>query len=81
MVPRWKQIAFAASMPGKRFHVYIVSADGGVPKEVSKGDATNLSQWSQDGNSLFSETSGLIGRERYLSTELEDQPTRDRERL
>jgi len=33
MVPDGKQIAFAASMPGKRFHVYIVSADVGFPKK------------------------------------------------
>jgi Tol biopolymer transport system component len=40
--PQWspdgKQIAFGAVMPGKRMHVYIVSADGGVPKEVTKGE-------------------------------------------
>jgi Tol biopolymer transport system component/predicted Ser/Thr protein kinase len=56
--PQWspdgKEIAFGAEMPGKRMHVYIVSADGGVPKEVSKGERAELfPNWSQDGNSLF----------------------------
>jgi eukaryotic-like serine/threonine-protein kinase len=56
--PKWspdgKQIAFSASMPGKRWHVYIVSADGGAPKEVTKGEREELfPNWSLDGNSLF----------------------------
>ena len=56
--PQWspdaKQIAFGADMPGKRMHVFIVSADGGVPKEVTKGERDELfPNWSQDGNSLF----------------------------
>jgi Tol biopolymer transport system component len=56
--PQWspdgKQIAFSASLPGKPFHVYIVSADGGVPKEVTKGDRDDVfPNWSRDGNSLF----------------------------
>ena len=56
--PQWspdgKQIAFAANMPGKRTHIYIVSADGGVPKEVTKGERDErFPNWSQDGNSLF----------------------------
>jgi Tol biopolymer transport system component len=37
--PDGKQIAFAANMPGKPSHIYIVSADGGTPKEVTKGEA------------------------------------------
>jgi len=56
--PQWspdnKQIAFAAAMPGKTMHIYIVSADGGVPKEVTKGEHTEFyPNWSRDGNSLF----------------------------
>jgi eukaryotic-like serine/threonine-protein kinase len=56
--PQWspdgKQIAFGADLPGKRVHVYIVSADGGVPKEVTKGERDDLfPNWSQDGDSLF----------------------------
>jgi len=56
--PQWspdgKQIAFGAFMPGKRLHVYIVSADGGVPKQVTQGERDeSFPNWSQDGNSLF----------------------------
>jgi len=56
--PQWspdgKQIAFGAEMPGKPTHVYIVSADGGVPKEVTTGERDEIfPNWSLDGNSLF----------------------------
>jgi Tol biopolymer transport system component len=57
VVPRWspdgKQIAFAASVPGKPKHIYIVSAEGGAPKEVTHSDRwENLPDWSRDGDSL-----------------------------
>jgi eukaryotic-like serine/threonine-protein kinase len=56
--PQWspdgKEIAFAASTPGKPWRVYIVSADGGAPKEVTKGERDELfPNWSPDGNSLI----------------------------
>jgi eukaryotic-like serine/threonine-protein kinase len=56
--PKWspdgKQIAFAASVPGKPIHIYIVSANGGAPKEVTKGERVEWHpNWSEDGNSLF----------------------------
>jgi Tol biopolymer transport system component len=56
--PQWspdgKQITFAAQMPGKPFHIYTVSADGGAPKEVTKGERDEVfPNWSLDGNSLF----------------------------
>jgi len=55
--PQWspdgKQIAFAAN-PGTKKHIYIVSADGGTPKEVTKGELIDFyPNWSRDGNSLF----------------------------
>jgi len=57
-MPQWspdgKQIAFAASSPGKLLHVNIVSADGGTPREVTKGEVNEFfPSWSRDGNSLF----------------------------
>jgi Tol biopolymer transport system component len=50
--PQWspdgKQIAFSGIMPGKSLHVYIVSAEGGVPKQVTKGDSDELfPNWSR----------------------------------
>jgi len=58
VMPKWspdgKQIAFAGSVPGEPKHIYIVSADGGAPKEVTKGDrAEIIPNWSRDGDSLF----------------------------
>jgi Tol biopolymer transport system component len=55
--PQWspdgKQIAFSAN-PGTKKRIYIVSADGGTPKEVTKGEAYDFfPSWSRDGNSLF----------------------------
>jgi Tol biopolymer transport system component len=56
--PQWspdgKQIAFAAH-PGAKKHIYIVSVDGGAPKEVTQGErlADFYPNWSRDGNSLF----------------------------
>jgi Tol biopolymer transport system component len=55
--PQWspdgKQIAFSAYVPGKPMHVYIVRADGGVPKEMTKGEHDEtFPNWSQDGGSL-----------------------------
>jgi len=58
MTPQWsvdgKQIAFSAQVPGKPFHIYTISADGGTPHEITKGDRDELfPSWSPDGNSLF----------------------------
>jgi Tol biopolymer transport system component/DNA-binding winged helix-turn-helix (wHTH) protein len=57
--PQWspdgKQIAFGAkSAPGKPFHIYTVSADGGALKECTQGQREELfPNWSLDGNSLI----------------------------
>jgi serine/threonine protein kinase/Tol biopolymer transport system component len=55
--PQWspdgKQVAFSAN-PGTNKHIYIVSIDGGAPKEVTKGERVDFyPNWSRDGNSLF----------------------------
>ncbi len=69
-LPRWspdaKRIAFSASMPGKQWSVFLVSADGGTPEQVigaehNEGDAG----WSSDGSMLvfgrllFGQTTGI----------------------
>ena len=56
--PEWspdgKQIAFGGEMPGKPVHIYTVSADGGIPKELTTGErAEHFPNWTRDGNSLF----------------------------
>jgi eukaryotic-like serine/threonine-protein kinase len=56
-LPRWSpdgtQIAFMASTPGKPWKISVISAGGGMPREVSarnqnQGDPT----WMPDGNSI-----------------------------
>jgi Tol biopolymer transport system component len=56
--PQWspdgKQIAFAGAVPDKPSHIYTVSADGGAPKELTKGGRDEVfPNWSPDGNSLI----------------------------
>jgi len=56
--PRWspdgKQIVFAANVPGKPFHIYMISRDGGIPKQVTNGTRDELlPSWAPDGNALF----------------------------
>jgi serine/threonine protein kinase/Tol biopolymer transport system component len=61
--PRWspdgKQIAFAGAPPGTPTRIYVVSSDGGEPRQVSngeagggKGDGDSEPSWSPDGASL-----------------------------
>ncbi len=56
-LPRWaadgKLIAFSASVPGKTDRIYIVSSDGGTPRELLPGDEPQVDpNWSPDGGSL-----------------------------
>ncbi len=57
-LPRWspdgKQIAFAALLPGKPWKIYLVSADGGSPQQLTAEERyENDVTWSPDGNSLI----------------------------
>ena len=58
-LPRWspdgKQIAFFSVTPGKPPRIYVVSADGGSPKELLPEDdhAQADPYWSPDGSSLI----------------------------
>jgi Tol biopolymer transport system component len=67
ILPRWspdgKHIAFSAFVPGKPWQVYLISAEGGNPEQVtseehSEGEPT----WSPDGNSI------VFGRMPWLET-------------
>ena len=58
LAPQWspdgKQIAFAAQVPGKPLHIYTVSADGGTPHEMTKGDRNDVfPNWTPDGNAIL----------------------------
>jgi Tol biopolymer transport system component len=68
-LPRWspdqKQIAFQADLPSGRMKIYMVSAEGGTPQELSSGDQSDGDpNWSPDGSSLvfFSSLSFPIGQ-------------------
>ena len=56
-LPRWSpdatRVAFAGSVPGKPYNIYVISADGGSPEPLTdeKHDLGDVS-WSADGNQL-----------------------------
>jgi Tol biopolymer transport system component len=55
--PQWspdgKRIAFFARAPGANWKIYVVSAEGGTPREVLANEGTADPTWSPDGNSLM----------------------------
>ncbi len=51
--PDGKKIAFAAMLPGKPWKIYLVSADGGVPKQLMPEERVERNPvWSPDGDRL-----------------------------
>ena len=57
MLPRWapdgNHIAFAGSVPGQPYNVYLISAEGGSPEQLTSGkhDQGDVG-WSADGTKL-----------------------------
>ena len=56
-LPQWSpdgtRIAFSGRAPGKSFQLYVVSAEGGDPEQLTSGGSDKLDAvWSPDGNSL-----------------------------
>jgi len=56
--PRWspdgKQIVYTGTPPATPNHIFVVSADGGAPREVTKGDRDEVfPNWTPDGTSLI----------------------------
>jgi Tol biopolymer transport system component len=57
VLPRWSpdggRIAFSGAMPGNAFHIYVISAEGSSPEQVTNGvhDEGDVS-WSTDGRRL-----------------------------
>jgi Tol biopolymer transport system component len=56
-LPRWapdgKQIAFCGGEPGRPIRIYIVSVDGGTPRQATPDERTACDPtWAPDGNSL-----------------------------
>lgn len=60
--PNGNEIAFTGMSPGETSHIYIVSAAGGRPQQMSEIGAGTDPSWSPDGNSLiFEDGSGSDG--------------------
>ncbi len=64
-LPRWspdgKRIAFAASLPGEPWRIYIISAEGGTPEQITTGEYNEADVgWSPDGNSLVFGSMGIF---------------------
>ena len=52
--PDAKQIAYSSAQPDQAAHIFIISADGGAPREVTKGDRNEVfPNWLPDGHSLI----------------------------
>ena len=56
-LPRWSpdgtRIVFTSRTPGKPWQIYVVTAEGGNPEQLTSGDSDNMDAvWSADGNSL-----------------------------
>lgn len=56
-LPRWSpdgtQIAFAGRRPGAQWHIYLVSAMGGDPQQLTSGESPEVDPtWSADGNRI-----------------------------
>jgi len=51
--PDGKQIAFMGLAPDRHWHIFLVSAEGGSPQQLTSGDRDQGDpSWSPDGNSL-----------------------------
>jgi len=51
--PDAKQIAFMATMPGRPWQIYVVSVDGGAPRQLTTNERNyGDPDWSPDGGSL-----------------------------
>ena len=56
--PNWspdgKTIAFYAIIPGERGEIYLINAEGGVPRRITTGLRNSIwPSWPRDGQSLY----------------------------
>jgi serine/threonine protein kinase/Tol biopolymer transport system component len=70
-VPSWSssgtQIAFSGHEPGKPWKIYVVSAGGGNPEQLTSGEHNDMDpSWSPDGNSMVF---GVLAQEVRTSKE------------
>jgi len=56
-VPHWSpdstQIAFSGAKPGDAFKIWLISAEGGNPEQVSSGKSDLDPSWSKDGSAIM----------------------------
>ncbi|HEX4485043.1 MAG TPA: hypothetical protein VH088_02180 [Terriglobales bacterium] len=57
MLPRWspdgRQIAFNAALTGAIWNIYLISSEGGTPRQILPSEQSQMdANWSPDGNSL-----------------------------
>jgi len=62
--PDGKQIAFMGLAPDRRWHIFLVSVEGGSPQQLTSGDRDQRDpSWSPDGNSLaYGEQPDALGQ-------------------
>jgi serine/threonine protein kinase/Tol biopolymer transport system component len=79
-VPHWspdgKRIAFSGAKPGEPYRIYIVSADGGTPEQISSGKSDLDPSWSRDGNTIMYGVLPIFGDSGSAKIELVDIKTR-----
>ncbi|HET9178557.1 MAG TPA: protein kinase [Terriglobia bacterium] len=66
ILPRWspdgKEIAFVGGSPNQTTKIYLVSAGGGTPRQVTQGNTNeNDVTWSPEGNSIIFNTEPQTG--------------------
>jgi len=55
--PRWspgdKRISFSGAKPAEPYRIYMISADGGNPEQLTSGENDLDPSWSKDGNAIM----------------------------
>lgn len=79
-VPHWspdaKEIAFSAAQPGEPFRIYLISAEGGTPQQLSSGTSDFDPSWSKDGSTLIYGVLPLVGESQPSKILMIDMKTR-----
>jgi serine/threonine protein kinase/Tol biopolymer transport system component len=70
--PDGSEIAFVGVVPGKPTHIYVISNEGGTPRQVTDGARDEaLPTWSPDGSALYFGNAVIPGGDPALITRLD----------